>query len=86
MRTNPQAAARLRHPEGERRVEMKFERNRVRLTTKLGSTDWLETPLEPGWNEAVYRIPEALLGNTVSRIRVEGRFSSFGYWAFRAPR
>ena len=86
MRTNPQAAARVRHPEGERRVDMKFERNRVRLTTKLGSTDWLETPLEPGWNEAVYRIPEALLGNTVSRIRVEGRFSSFGYWAFRAPR
>lgn len=86
MRTNASPSARIEHPSGERRSDLEVGVNRVRITTGNGSTDLMTTPLAPGWTETVYRLPAALAGASVTRLSIEGRYSSYAYWIFRAPR
>jgi len=86
MRTHPEPVVRLEHPTERRRVAFALGENRIRFSTRLGSTDWLPTPLEAGWNEIGYRLPENLVEGDSTRVKVEGRFSSFIYWAFRKPK
>ncbi len=82
-RTNPDPSARLRHPEGERRLDLAIAESGVRFSTPRGRTDWIRTALQPGWNEVAYRIPAALLGPTTTRLRVEGRYASYWYGFFQ---
>ncbi len=83
MRTSPDPSVRVEHPIDRRRIDFGMGENRLRISTALGTTDWFVTPLEAGWNEVVYRLPEALAGSTTTRVRIEGRFSSYAYWVFR---
>jgi hypothetical protein len=83
VRTNPEPSARLRHPEGERRVEVRMPTAALRFSTAHGQSDWLRHDLQPGWNEVVYQIPARLLGRPVTRLRIDGRYASYGYWFFQ---
>ncbi len=84
VRTNPEPSARLRHPEGERRLDLTIGESGLRFSTSLGKTEWIRTPLQPGWNETQYRIPAALLEGRQTRIRIEGRYAAYGYWFYQA--
>ncbi len=84
VRTNPEPSARLRHPEGERRLDMTISESGVRFTTRLGGTEWIRTRLPSGWSEVAYRIPAALLSRTRTRLRVEGRYASYWYEFYQA--
>lgn len=79
VRTHPEPSARLRHPEGDRRVDVALTESALRLSTSLGRTDWIRTPLEPGWNEVAYRVPFALLTPTTTRLRLEGKYAAYFY-------
>ena len=85
VRTHGEPPARLRHPEGERRVELSIPRASVRLSTPRGRTEWLKTALRPGWNEIAYRVPAALLTPPRTRLRAEGVYASYVYWLYQAP-
>jgi hypothetical protein len=78
-RTNPEPSARLRHPEGERRVDIGMPESALRFSTPLGRTEWFRTPLAAGWNEVSYRVPASLLGRPKTRLRIDGRYASYGY-------
>jgi hypothetical protein len=83
VRTHPEPSARVRHPEGERRIDLALPQSVVRFTTSKGRTDWFRTPLKPGWNEALYRIPAALLEAPRTRVRIEGRYAAYWYGAYQ---
>jgi hypothetical protein len=78
-RTNPDPSARLRHPEGERRLDIGMPESVLRFSTPLGRTEWFRTPLAAGWNEVSYRVPASLLGRPRTRLRIDGRYASYGY-------
>ena len=84
VRTHPEPSARLRHPEGERRVELALPVSTVRFSTPRGRTEWLKTPLEAGWNEISYRIPAGLLTPPKTHLRIDGRYAAYGYWFYQA--
>ena len=86
MRTNATPSARIEHPAGEQRSDLSLSANRLRLSTQAGSTGPIATPLEPGWSEVVYRLPGALAGPSVTRVSIEGNYSAYAYWVFRAAR
>jgi hypothetical protein len=83
VRTHPEPSARLRHPEGERRIDVSLPQSAVRFSTSRGRTDWVRTMLPPGWNEITYRVPAALLSQPTTRLTVEGRYASYFYRAFQ---
>ena len=85
MRTNDKPSARVRHPSGERRMDIGLAASALRISTSRGRTDWIRVNLEAGWNEAVYRIPAALVEGPVTRLRIEGRYAAYTYWLFQAP-
>ncbi|MBX7185830.1 MAG: hypothetical protein K1Y01_11865, partial [Vicinamibacteria bacterium] len=85
VRTSPEPSARLRHPEGERRVDLSLPQSALRFQTPRGHTDWFRTALEPGWNEVAYRLPASLLESPRTRVRIEGRYSAYWY-GFYQPR
>lgn len=84
VRTNPEPSARLRHPEGERRLDMHIAETVVRFTTSRGRTDWIKTPLVEGWNEVTYRIPANLVTAPSTRLMIEGRYAAYGYHIFQS--
>ena len=84
VRTHPEPSARLRHPEGERRVDLSLPQNSLRFQTARGRTDWFRTSLQPGWNEVAYRVPAALLTPPRTKLRAEGRYASCFYWLYQA--
>lgn len=88
VRTHPEPSARVRHPDGDRRMDVALPQSLVRFSTPRGRTDWIRKTLEPGWNEIAYRIPQALLDPSTTRLRVEGRYAAYFYQAYqgRAPR
>lgn len=83
VRTHPEPSARLRHPEGERRLDLSVPQATVRITTRLGSTEWFRTPLQPGWNEIAYKIPAALLDSPRTRLRIDGQYAAYWYGFFQ---
>ncbi len=83
VRTNPDPSARVRHPEGERRLDLALGESGIRFTTPLGRTEWIRTALPPGWSEVAYRIPAALLGQGTTRLHAEGRYASYWYGFFQ---
>jgi hypothetical protein len=84
VRTHPEPSARLRHPEGERRVDLALPQSSLRFQTSHGRTDWFRTALQPGWNEVAYRLPAALLEPTKTRLRIEGRYAAYWYGFYQA--
>lgn len=84
VRTNPEPSARLRHPEGERRVDLALPQSSLRFQTSRGRTDWFRTSVQPGWNEVAYRLPAALLEPTKTRLRIEGRYAAYWYGFYQA--
>ncbi|MEO8359972.1 MAG: hypothetical protein ABI672_08080 [Vicinamibacteria bacterium] len=86
VRTNPEPSARLRHPEGERRLEMHMTESVVRFNTSRGRTDWIKTTLVQGWNEVLYQIPSAMLTPPMTTLTVEGTYASYYYRAFQQAR
>ena len=83
MRTHASPSARVRHASGERRMDLAMAEAVLRVGTSKGRTDWMRMALEPGWNEAVYRIPGALVERPVTRFRIEGRYAAYSYWVFQ---
>jgi|GEM_PF-1593711 len=83
VRTHPEPSARLRHPEGERRLDLALPQSSMRFTTSLGRTEWLRTPLQPGWNEIILRVPAALLESPRTRLRIDGQYAAFWYGFFQ---
>ena len=79
VRTHPEPSARLRHPEGERRMDLGMPESSLRFSTPLGRTEWFRTPLAAGWNEVAYRLPAALLGRPITRLRIDGRYAAYWY-------
>lgn len=84
MRTNASPSARVRHPSGERRMDLAMPESALRVGTSRGRTDWFRMPLEAGWNEVAYRIPAALVEGRSTRFRMEGRYAAYAYWVFQA--
>jgi hypothetical protein len=83
VRTHPEPSVRLRHPEGERRLDLSLPQGAARVTTRLGRTEWFKTPLQPGWNEIAYRIPAALLDTPRTRLRIDGQYAAYWYGFFQ---
>jgi hypothetical protein len=82
-RTHPEPSARLRHPEGDRRIDLSLPQSSVRFTTSRGRTEWFKTSLQPGWNEVAYRLPAALLEGPKTRVRIEGRYAAYWYGIYQ---
>lgn len=83
VRTNPAPSARVRHPDGDRRMDLALLESTVRFTTPRGRTELMKNALSPGWNEVVFRIPARLLERPATRIRINGRYAGYGYWFFQ---
>jgi len=84
IRTHPEPSARVRHPEGERRLDLSLATSTLRLQTSRGRTDWFRTSLQPGWNEVAYRLPAALLEPKATRVRIEGRYAAYWYGFYQS--
>lgn len=83
MRTNPSPSVRVRHPSGERRMDLAMPETALRAGTSKGRTDWMRFSLEPGWNEVVYSLPASLIEGPTTRFRLEGRYAGYSYWLFQ---
>jgi hypothetical protein len=83
LRTNGRPASRVRHASGESRADLPMTESALRISTSKGRTEWMRMALEPGWAEAVYRVPAALVEGASTRLRVEGRYSAYSYWVFQ---
>lgn len=86
VRTHPQPSARVRHPEGDQRIDVALKESALRFSTPLGRTDWIRTALEPGWNEIAYRVPFALVTPPTTRLRLEGRYAAYFYRVYQSRR
>lgn len=84
VRTHGEPSARVRHPDGDRRLDVALPESVMRFSTPRGKTDWIRTRLEPGWNEIAYRLPAPLLDGTATRVRIEGRYAAYSYFVYQA--
>ena len=85
IRMNSTPAARVRHPDGETRTEFSMTEAVLRVKTAKGTGPWLRFRLDAGWNEFRLSVPAAHLNPGVTRLAVEGRYSSYRWVAFQAP-
>lgn len=83
LRTNASPSSRVRHAGGESRIDLPMTESALRVSTSRGRTDWMRVALEPGWTEAVYRLPGALVEGSTTRFHVEGRYAAYSYWVYQ---
>ena len=83
VRTAQTVAAGMRRASGSSVTTLDLGHPRIRL--EANDTTVLETALalEPGWNEAVLRVPGSALRGERTRLRLRGRYASFYFWFFQ---
>ena len=83
IRTHPEPSARVRHADGDRRLDIGLPQPAIRFSTSRGRTDWMRVSLQPGWNEVALRLPAGLLEGAITRLRIEGRYAAYSYVFFQ---